>query len=1047
MIRKLKASVTLVSVVLSSVLFSCTVFSGVVLSGVVLSCAVASAQDATVDGNAGPAADTDLTDNAQHLEFFAQQIAPILKRRCYACHSHESGQAKGGLVLDSRQGWQQGGSTGPAVVPGKPADSLLIAAVRYEGYEMPPKQKLPAAEIALLEQWVARGAPDPRESQAPAVDPKKLWALQPISPPAVPAVQQATWPRHDMDAFILAGLETAGLNPARDADRDTLLRRVTFDLTGLPPTPADIESFLSDPADHALETVVDRLLQSPGFGDHWARHWFDVSCYADLADVQGDVLVRDAWRYRDYVIAAFNTDKPLDRFIHEQIAGDLLPYQNVAQQREQLIATGYLAIGPWTLQNYIKGQLAADVVDHQIDRIGRTFLGQTLSCARCHDHKFDPIPTADYYALAGIFHSTLTTRYDGPGVWSRITQITLPELPGAAAEYARLTQEIQQQQQPLRAELDELQRHEQQQRFSIKAQSAQANALTLESGIAANEAGLEYRVAFAAGPSVWAGASQATAEQDCLLLQVLRPDETVLAFHVYRPPAWSEKTKTQQLSEASFAYTGDGSGDVRLHITSGDYTGRFSGALDDLSITASSTGQTVFTEDFSTCQFGGIQGQQADTGLPVYAKCSFPGWQGGGINHAHTVDRGTPQKPNIALQIFSGPAVVSANPRSAEISRQLNSLTLRLDSARPDQSQALVVRDIDEPRDGPIYRRGDFQSLGEIVPRGFPRAVAVSQNYDIPPETSGRLQLAYWLTDPENPLPARVLVNRIWHHLFGRGLVRSVDYFGVHGETPSHPELLDFLANQLRDTDRWSLRATVRRMVLSRTYQMASTHNAAAAAVDPDNRLLWRMPRRRLTAESIRDAMLAASGELNPARGGPALGLELAGNILGAGGNVNPASWGGQIADDIRRRRSVYLPLKRARPTGELEILSAFDFPHPSEITGARANTTVATQALFLLNAPFVKQQAGRLADRLRQDQPDDERARINRLYLLTVSRPADATEIETALAFLDQCTADLSSGTSPQASPQANPEAARWTAWTQLCHAVLGSNSFLFCE
>ncbi|MFT4559769.1 MAG: hypothetical protein ACI92S_005163, partial [Planctomycetaceae bacterium] len=400
------------------------------------------------------------------IEFFEQQIAPILKRRCYECHSHKSGKAKGGLVLDSRHGWKKGGGEGPAIVPGKPGESLLIEAVRYEGYQMPPDKKLPTSEIALLEKWVAMGAPDPRKSKAPKVDPEKLWALQRIENPAVPTVKDAKWPQDDLDSFILARLESAGLSPASDADRYTLLRRVTFDLTGLPPTPEEIAAFINDKSERAYETVVDRLLNSTGFGDHWARHWFDLSCYADLADIQGNVLIRDAWRYRDYVIGAFNSDKPLDQFIHEQIAGDLLPYENVEQQREQIIATGYLAIGPWTLQNYIKGQLTADVVDHQIDRIGRTFLAQTISCARCHDHKFDPIPTADYYALAGIFHSTLTTSYDGPGVWSQITHVTLPELPGAAAEFERLSQEISQQQQRLRVELAELQRHDEKRRFA-----------------------------------------------------------------------------------------------------------------------------------------------------------------------------------------------------------------------------------------------------------------------------------------------------------------------------------------------------------------------------------------------------------------------------------------------------------------------------------------------------------------------------------------------------------------------------------------------------
>lgn len=971
--------------------------------------------------------------DADAVAFFETKIAPLLKRRCYSCHSHEAGKAKGGLVLDSRQGWAKGGSEGPAVVPGKPDESLLIQAVRFEGYEMPPDNPLPAEEIGLLEKWIAMGAPDPRESQSPKTDPADLWALQPIVRPSVPTVNNEAWPLDDLDAFILQRLEAEGLASAGDADRYTLLRRVTFDLTGLPPAPEDIEAFIRDRSDAAYKKVVNRLLDSPGFGDHWARHWFDLSCYADLADVSGNMLIRDAWRYRDYVINAFNTDKPLDRFIHEQIAGDLLPFENVEQQREQIIATGYLAIGPWVLQNYIKGQLAADVVDHQIDRIGRTFLGQTLSCARCHDHKFDPVPTANYYALAGIFHSTLTTSYDGPGVWSQITHTPLPASPQAVEHFALLEKELGLRREQLQSELAELQRQNEQERFTVKAVSEQANALTLDSGIAANESGRSYRVSFLAGPSVWAGASQATAAEDGLLIQILRGDGSVLAWHVHRPGVWSGKPDAQQLSEASFNYAGDGSGNVTLHITASDYTGRFGGAIDNLTVTEAESSRVVFSEDFEKCQLGATQGKQASTSRTVYAKSVIPGWSGAGINHSHTVDVGTPGQQNIALQIFSGPRVEPSSPRIASINRELSSITKQLDEARPDRMQTLAVRDVDAPHDSPIYRRGSFQSLGDFVPRGFLDAVPASQNYQIPSETSGRLQLAHWLTDPGNPLTSRVLVNRIWHHLFGVGLVRTVDYFGVHGEKPSHPELLDFLADRMRTDDAWSLKKTIRRMVLSRTYQMASSHNADAAERDSDNWLLWHMPRRRLTAEGIRDSMLLVSGQLDRARGGPSLGLELEGNINGLGGNVNPPTWAGKVPDDIRNRRSVYQPFKRERPQGDLEILSVFDFPHPSDITGARPNTTVAPQALFLLNAPFVKQQAARLAKRILKNEAHDDRVRVNRLYLLTVSRPADTDETDTAVEFLNQSAADLNGD--------------RLAAWTQLCHAMLGSNGFLFRE
>ena len=999
---------------------------------------------------------------SKDVQFFRDHIEPIFQNRCFKCHSHAAGKSKGGLVLDSRHGWATGGIDGPVVVPGKPEESLLLKAVRYEGPEMPPTGKISDREIALFEKWIAMGAPDPRESKAPKLDPKKLWALQPIKRPEVPAVSDSAWVKDDLDAFIRARLKAEQLEPAGPADRHTLLRRITFDLTGLPPTPEEIEAFVNDESDDAYQKVVDRLLASPGFGDHWGRHWFDLSCYADLADIQGNVLIRDAWRYRDYVIGSLNANKPLDRFIHEQIAGDLLPYENDEQRREQIIATGYLAIGPWTLQNYIKGQLDSDVVDHQIDRIGRTFLAQTLSCARCHNHKFDPFPTADYYAMAGIFHSTLTTSYDGPGVWSAITEIELPDLKRSPDDQAARKQKLAQlnaRHRKLQAELTTL-------KMKVPG-SSDANVLTLEKAVAANKKDTKYTLTFEAGPSVWAAAPQRTLAIDGLQIDLLRDDASVLVGFRHEPGPWSGTRDAQKLKAARYTYTGDGSGGLRIRITSATPgSSRFGGAIDDLVVaeaakafggsenqrhkpksladSATADRKIIFQETFDSLNRGPIKGSQADTKLSVFAKAVVPGWVGGGLNHTHAVDLGG---GDFAVQFFGGrskglvagmpmtPAQKQAHTRATQLDKQLKQLSAEITelSKKDAPEKALAVRDIDEPADGPIYRRGDFRSPGRVVPRGFLKAVSVSKSYDIPESTSGRLQLAHWLTDAENPLPSRVLVNRVWHHLFGKGLVRSVDYFGVHGESPSHPELLDFLAVRMREVDRWSLKTTIRRMVLSQTYQMASTHDSLAAERDPDNRLMWQMPRRRLTAESIRDAMLSASGQLDPARGGPSLGLELKGNMRGVGGNVNPPTWGGKIADYVKNRRTVYLPFKRERPVGAFDILSTFDFPHPNDITGARPNTTVATQALFLLNSPFVKQQAAKLSERLAKDEPSDESARVHRLYLLTLSQPPNPAATETAIAFLDQCTADLNGN--------------RSAAWVQLCHAVLGSNGFLFRE
>jgi hypothetical protein len=795
--------------------------------------------------------------SAADLEFFETKIRPALVQHCYACHSAAAKKLKGGLLLDSRPGLRHGGDTGPALEPGRPENSLLIKAIGYQdaGLKMPPKGKLPPMIIADLEEWVRRGAPDPRQAATPASMQsapalieagRQFWAFQPPRALPPPAVHDGAWPAGPIDRFILAQLEASGLTPASNADPYSLLRRITFDLTGLPPAPDEITAFVNDASPQGFAKVVDRLLATPAFGERWARHWLDLACYADLADVDGNVVIRDAWRYRDYVVAAFNQDKPFDRFIHEQIGGDLLPATSPAQRREQIIATGFLAIGPWALQNYIKAQLQADVVDHQIDKIGRVFLGLTLGCARCHDHKFDPVPTTDYYALAGIFHSTQTVRHEGPGVWSQIVRQSLPELPGES--------------------------------------------------------------------SVRLGA---TAEYDKRIAEI-RANQEKLAKEKKRQGS-DHKAIDQKLKELA---------------------------------------------------------------------------------------------DQLALAQYN----------------------------RPAPPEALAVREAEKPADCPVYIRGSFRTLGPAVPRGVVQVATRGAPPTVAPSMSGRLQLAQWLTDPANPLTARVAVNRLWHHLFGAGLVRSVDYFGTRGELPTHPALLDYLALRFIE-QRWSLKALMREMVLSRTYRMASTANASAEEKDPGNRLLWRMNRRRHEAEAIRDALLAISGQLSRGQGGPSLGLDIPGNVNGIGGPVNPPTYSGHaLPASVRDRRTIYLPLFRKRPEGELEILSVYDFPHPNEITGARASTTVPTQALFLMNSPFLKEQARRTASRLQDAKELDDAGRVARLYLLVFNRPAAVEEVRRALRFLDDFARAL-------ALPTSASDNGRREAWAQLCHALLASNEFLFKE
>jgi hypothetical protein len=815
-------------------------------------------------------------DPDEAIRFFESRIRPVLVEHCYKCHSSRSKSPRGGLRVDSRDALLRGGETGPAVVPGRPDGSLLLKALSYEGEvsEMPPDSKLPDQVLADFRHWIAAGAADPRRetvadetpSDVDAASARDFWAFRTPIRLEPPSVRDASWVRDELDRFILARLEAKGLRPAPDADNATWLRRVSFDLAGLPPSPEQIAAFLGDPSPHAKERVVDRLLASPAFGERWARHWLDLTGYADQIGTANNLFAEHAWRYRDYVIAAINADTPFDRFIREQIAGDLLPEASIEGRARNLIATGFLVLGDLTVVEADKAKLRVDVVDQQVDKVGKAFLGLTLGCARCHDHKFDPIPQRDYYAMAGIFSSTESVTRAEWGVWSWPALAKLPETPTTRAE--RETR---------------LERH----RRSL---------------------------------------ATAKAERD-------------------------------------------------------------------------RAGRRI-------AEIGGlIEGK--------------------------------------------GPASRSIEPSRRETlekeRRELQGRVGRLGSAiehgeffAPTVPVAFAVHDSARPGDMRITIRGNAHALGKEVPRGFVQvisrgpaaAAAISSN------ESGRRELADWIASGENPLTARVAVNRIWQKLFGEGIVRSVDYFGRRGERPSHPELLDALAVRFV-ADGWSRKRLIRDLVLSRAYAMSSIHDSRADAVDPDNLLLWRMNRRRLDAESLRDSMLAVSGTLVAQGGGPGLPLEYPENTGGlAKGGVNPPSFHlGRFRPVQEFVRTVYLPIIRSAPqAGPAEVRNVFDFTQPGEIAGRRAVTTVPTQALFLLNASFVKRRAVELA-RLTMAASTDDGARLDRLWLRALGRPITPGERADSTAFLAEIR-DLDSK-----MPTADREL---RGWAELCHALLASNEFL---
>lgn len=797
----------------------------------------------------------------EQLDFFETKIRPVLVEHCYKCHAAEAKIIKGGLRLDSRDGLLKGGDTGPSVVPGQAEKSLLLKALKYDGIEMPPKGKLAESVVRNFETWIAMGVPDPRKSdevpRARTIDMeagRKFWAFQPVADPAAPPVKSAAWPSDSIDRFVLAKLEAKGLKPVVDADRYTWLRRVAFDLTGLPPSAKEIDDFIRDPSPQAREKVVDRLLASRAYGERWARHWLDLTGYADMMGTSNNVYAEHTWRYRDYLIEAFHKDKPFDRFIREQIAGDLMRADTIPERAEKITATGFLMVGDVEIVEPDKAKLEADHIDTQMSKIGTAFLGMTLGCVRCHDHKFDPIGVTDYYGIAGMLRSSPSTHKIPFGVWSLLNSTELPETP--EERETRLKREAE---------------HEK----KIAAMKAEQTKLTAE---------------------------KKTVEAE--LAKLMKDDEK----------------------------------------------------------------KTVSTK------------------------------------------------------------------RRDELSGQLNRLAASIRNAeffRSKSPRAFAMHDSDTPADMPVYIRGNPYAPGAVVPRGVMSVASWKKLPEIPRGQSGRLQLADWLADKRNPLTARVTVNRIWQKLFGEGLVRSVDYFGARGETPSHPELLDHLAARFMD-DGWSQKRLLRSLVLTRVYGLSGVNDESAMKLDPDNRLLWRMNRQRLEAEAIRDSLLAVSGELQPSEGGPGLVLEEPENCgdLALKG-VNPPNYTHRKPRATEEfQRTIYLPVMRTNTTDTDRIRNFFDFVNPAQIAGQRSQTVVPTQSLFLMNNDLFRKRAKVLADRsIAQHAEPDER--LKQLWLTVYNRPIARDELDNAKKFL----AELSPLVQAKES----------LLWQELCHGLLASNEFVF--
>jgi hypothetical protein len=867
----------------------------------------------------------------EEIAFFEKEIRPIFVEHCYECHSM-GGDQKGGLVLDSREGWSVGGDSGPAVVPGDAGASLLIESIRYENphLEMPPKTRLSSEKIAALEKWVAIGAPDPREGTVKKVasgmsleEGRRFWSYRRPEQAPVPQVKAIGGAGSTIDRFLLARIEAASLAPAPMASPEARIRRLHFDLIGLPPTPEQIRAFAADPSDEAWAREIERLLASPQFGERWGRHWLDLARYGESYTLRG-LILREAWRYRDYVIEAFNRDLPYDQFLREQIAGDLLPRDGVSltEQQRRLVASGFLALGNHNLEEQDKRQLDLDIVDEQLDTIGKAFLGQTLGCARCHDHKFDPVPTRDYHALAGILANTTILAHSNVSGW-----LDLP-LPLDPAEEIRLA-------------------------------SHEARLATLETELKAAEKVRESAVA--------ADPSRGTESMPAIVaagdLQGLVVDDS----EAEKVGNWKASVHTRSYIGAGYLHDeNDGKGLKTLSFVArvphrGRYEVRLAwapgvGRSPSVPILISSA-DGDFPMRFDLSGTPPIEGRFASLGQYTF--------ETNGANFVLISNEGTSgyvvadavqfvpvedlEKPDEAP---TGPPDEEAAQRRreavAEVAR-LKKEIVALKESGPSRPKYLGVKERENPVDLPVFARGIVhQPTGDPVPRGFLEVTRTeAAPVRISPGQSGRLELADWIASAENPLTARVFVNRVWHWMFGSGLVRTTDNFGTTGEAPSHPELLDWLAVRFME-EGWSMKKLIREVALTNAYQRSAPgEETPSTLADPENRLFSRAPRRRLEAEAMRDAILAASGRLDPAAGGP---------------TVRPAASNDYRYEQDSLRRSVYLPaLRNSLP----EFLEAFNLADPSRTTGRRDLGTIAPQALLMLNHPFVLEEAQHASKRV----------------------------------------------------------------------------------
>ena len=1049
-------------------------------------------------------------------QFFEKNVRPLLVQQCLGCHSATSQPIMGALRLDDRALAIKGGSRGASLIPGDPANSLLLKAVRHTAgaLKMPPGPKMKDADVAVLTQWVQMGAPWGSNTVSSAAPAKKYWAFVPPTSPPIPVVANQAWVRSPIDSFILANLDAKGLQPVKNADKRTLIRRATYDLVGLPPTPAEIQNFLNDNSSEAYAKVIDRLLASPRYGERWGRHWLDVARYADSNGLDENLVYKSAFRYRDYVIAAFNKDKPFNQFLTEQLAGDLLPESaDLPTMYERWTATGFLTLGAKMLAEDDPKKMEMDIVDEQLDTTMRAFNGLTVGCARCHDHKFDPIPTADYYSLAGIFKSSKTMEnFKVVAKWHEYVLAPKADRDRLSDHEATIEAKRKEIGKIVKKENEALadlamnrvgaylqaaahvQRDEQIQVAPVETGGISRDAGSFDNGNVPRK--LEKKKSNtekdAKGPHFADYKIVAPADGQ-YQIDVLEQEKGTGTADLWINGVWMKRGADPVQNREASPEAGGWSYLAIVPLKKGDNTLRLEHAarfpyFEKLLISPNTLATVPLSHVQIATKYGVnpsfleqlvdyLKRSNGATASPLYAweilgtDAPRSAWASPvaklleGVTGAEALaakyeilfqqalkEGKTSTDPALkALHEFLtekfGPFRAPDNARryyASAVREQVIAMegeAKRLDEATPEFPKAMGVTD-GEIADTAIHNRGSHWTLGAQVPRRFLRVISGDQQTPVGPKESGRLQLAQWMTQPDHPLTARVMANRIWRWHFGKGIVPSPDNFGRLGEKPTNQPLLDWLAVEFVKQG-WSIKAMHRQIMLSNVYQLSTELDAKSSEVDPENTLLWRANRRRLAGEEIRDGIMSVSG---------GLGFEMGGSILTYKDRQYVANTSkGSSVDYDRPIRAAYIPVLRS---SLYEVFQAFDLPDPTSPNGDRDSTVVAPQALFMMNSSVMLNHSKKMAEGLLSRPDLDDQARIRDAYERALGRQPSSKEIDQGLSFISRMQQEWSNtalGGAAAVPPQRTPtvregmEPAKLNAWQSYCKSLLASNEFIY--